>query len=65
MKKALKESKWWFFIPLISLIFLHKMSIWVFSAENTNDCGYRGIIATYSIFLHLIPILFLITIFIK
>lgn len=65
MKKALKDSKWWFFIPLVSLIFLHTMSKWTFQAENSNDCGWRGIVCTYSIFLHIIPICLILNYFFK
>ena len=59
MKKAFKQSKWWFYLPLISLVFLHKMSEWVFKGETSEDCGWRSIVIDLTIPLHLFATFFL------
>ena len=61
MKKAFLESKWWFYIPVVSMFFIPKMSRWVLDAKTTNDMQWRDIIIMYSLFIHVIPILWVIT----
>jgi hypothetical protein len=52
MKKALLASKWWFYIPIISLFFIPKMSKWVFSGKTSNDMGWRDIVVAFSMIFH-------------
>ena len=54
MKKAFLDSKWWFYIPIISLFFIPKMSNWVFDGKTTLECQWRDIIITFSLFIHTI-----------
>lgn len=37
MKKAFLESKWWFYIPILSYIRVWEISEWVLNGENEND----------------------------
>lgn len=60
MKKAILESKWWFYIPIISIFFLKKMVDWVFEAKTTVEISWRHVIISYTLFLHAIPIIYLI-----
>lgn len=57
MKKAFLESKWWFFIPIISLLFIHKITLWVFDGKDNLDMGWRDVVISFSLFLHIIPIM--------
>jgi len=65
MKKAILESKWWFYIPIISLLFLNKISKWVLDGETFNDRCYRDILMSCAVFIHVIPIYGIITYFTK
>lgn len=62
MIKAIRQSKWWFYIPLISLIFIHKMGKWTFKADTNLDCGYRSILVTYTMILIHVPAILIILI---
>lgn len=60
MKKALLDSKWWFYIPIISIFFLKKMVDWVFEGKSSIEMSWRHVVITYTIFLHTIPLMYLI-----
>jgi hypothetical protein len=42
--KELKQSKWYWFIPVIGLGFLWQMSKWMFNGETYIDRGWRLIV---------------------
>jgi hypothetical protein len=57
MKKAFLDSKWYFYIPLISIFFLKEMVNWIFDGKDSEECNYRNCIISYTTFIHAIPIL--------
>jgi hypothetical protein len=40
MLKTIKQSKWWFYIPLISIFFINKMIQWNFEDEENYHNRY-------------------------
>ena len=52
MKKALLESKYWFYIPIISLLFLPNIAEWAVEKES----NHRSIIMLMSMLIHAISI---------
>jgi len=61
MRKAFLQSKWWFYIPIISIFFIKYMTEWVFRGEDSVDCTYRNIVIHFIIFIHILPLMFLIS----
>ena len=61
--KQLRFEKWYWFIPLISIVFLYKMSTWVFMAINSIDCGNRMNIIMLTIPIHVFTFFLIIGIF--
>ena len=59
MIKAILASKWYWYIPIFSLIYIHAMSKWVFEADKEIDRGWRMIVVDFSIFPHVIAIIIL------
>lgn len=55
MLKAILNSKWYWYIPIISLIFIKQMGYWSFKADTNLDCGYRSILVTYTMILIHVP----------
>jgi hypothetical protein len=41
MKKAFLESKWWFYIPILSHIRISEITEWVMNGEKELDRTYR------------------------
>ena len=41
MKKAFLESKWWFYVPIISLVKISEITEWVMTGEKELDKMYR------------------------
>lgn len=62
MEKVFKDSKWWFYLPLISLCFTKSMVLWVFEPNNNKEMYYRYTLLMYVNFIHVIPIIYLIQI---
>ena len=63
MWKLLKQTKWYWYLPIISLFFIHKMSIWVFEGEDAIERGWRDIIILFLIIPNSFYVLFLILFF--
>jgi len=42
MKKAIMQSKWRWYIPVISIFFVEQMAEWAISAEKAQDIRYRA-----------------------
>ena len=59
MKKAFSDSKWWFYIPIVSLFLLKKISEWVLNSETPQEFNYRNILVWYLIYSQVIPIIWL------
>ena len=50
MKKTIYSSKWYWYIPLISLFFLHEISIWILESEDTSLRSHKINLLLYIIF---------------
>jgi hypothetical protein len=59
MKKAFLDSKWWFYIPIVSLFLVKKMAEWVLDSKTPLEFNYRYNLICYSLFIHVIPIIWL------
>lgn len=59
MIKAFLDSKWYWYIPIISMYFLSQMSRWGFEPETVEERNYRSIIIDLTIPLHVFGIIFL------
>lgn len=56
MLKAIKDSKWYWWIPIIWLFCIHKMSKWIFEPDSYVERTYRGLLVELLMF----PTLFII-----
>jgi hypothetical protein len=63
MKKAIKDSKWWFYIPIISMLFMSKITCWIFDGKTTLERQWRSILILYSTIIHAVPIVGIMTYF--
>jgi hypothetical protein len=52
MKKALLQSKWWWYIPIFSLFFIEQQSAWVLEAEDEKHNYFRNILVTLLLAYH-------------
>jgi hypothetical protein len=51
----MKTSKWYWYIPLISIFFLPEVAIWIVEAEDASERTDRNNIVQYILFpLHMI-----------
>jgi uncharacterized membrane protein len=59
MKKAFLDSKWWFYIPIVSLFLIKSIAVWILDSKTAVEFNYRHILMSYSLFIHIIPIIWL------
>ena len=55
MIKAIRQSKWWWYIPIFSLVFIKEMGKWTFEAETNIESNYRSVLVTYTVILIHVP----------
>lgn len=65
MRKAIKESRWFWYIPVIWLFCIPEMSKWALSAEQEIDRGWRIILIDFLMFPTIIALLILIILIFK
>lgn len=46
MRKALSQSKWWWYIPMLSLFFIEEQSVWVMEATDDRESYFRDMLVT-------------------
>jgi hypothetical protein len=44
MWKAIKESKWYWYIPIVSFIFFKEMTNWEMSGKTLHECMNRNVV---------------------
>jgi hypothetical protein len=44
MKKAFKDSKWYWYIPILWFYFLPQISRWMLNGENLNERAFRLVV---------------------
>jgi len=49
MLKELKNTKWYWFIPLLSLYFGYQMSMWTMNGETYLCKSKRSLITTFNV----------------
>lgn len=47
MKKAIMQSKWRWYIPVISFFFIEEQAEWVWEAKDQKDIYYRDILIIF------------------
>lgn len=58
MLKEIKNSKWYWFIPLLSMFFLHEISVWVLEAKDFDSRYQKNNVVLFVIIpIHLIAIM--------
>ena len=51
MWTQLTKAKWYWFIPILSVLFFYRMSIWMDNGNNMTECNQRfNVILWFSIF---------------
>ena len=63
MIKAISQSKWYWYIPIVSIFFLKQMSSWIFAEKDESLRGWKLIVVDMTIPLHVISIIFLLLYF--
>ena len=63
MRKAIKSSKWYWWIPFVSLFYIEEQSEWAMSIDNDRDTYMRTMFVSFllayqAIFIILIAILY-------
>lgn len=62
MRKAIKDSKWYWWIPLVYFIFLFKISKWTFEPDSIQERADRGTLCDFLMLPSLIIIIIIISI---
>jgi hypothetical protein len=62
MKQAILESKWRWWLPLVSLFFIEEQVVWVEDAPTEEQGYYRSILSALFFAYH---ILFVVMLFVK
>jgi hypothetical protein len=61
MKKTIYSSKWYWYIPLVSLFFLHEISIWILEPDDMSLRSNRINLLLFTIFpLHFLGLILII-----
>lgn len=50
MKRAFKESKWYWYIPIISMFWIKQMAEWILNGENEAERSNRYVVIMYSFY---------------
>lgn len=55
MRKAFQESKWWWYIPIISLFFIQQQSVWALeTGTDDRDKYMKTMLVTLLIVYHVL-----------
>lgn len=51
MIQAIKDSKWYWYIPIVGLFFISSIVDWIFEPKVVQDMHYRNLVILYYVVL--------------
>lgn len=57
MKQTVSQSKWWWFIPIVSIFYIEEQSEWAYNAKTVGEYDCRLVLVTFMLLVHMVSLM--------